>query len=195
MTRKLSVAESRNLRQFLGTLLSGAPRPVRRWGFAASKGRRCGSIEETDLQIPKRAVGFHHSLHGAGQMNRAYWLLPVMAAAVAAPCQAGVYGSLANFDVVNDTGSTAHGFEIDIDGIRSTDITSLFGAGARWPNMERYGAPTVSATGTGVKIVYQATYNGAWSAGTPSGRWAPRVMGRITLATILAYRRPWRRQT
>lgn len=102
-------------------------------------------------------------------MNRAYWLLPVMAAAVAAPCQAGVYGSLANFDVVNNTGSTAHGFEIDIDGIRSTDITSLFGAGARWPNMERYGAPSVSATGTGVKIVYQATYNGAWSAGTPSG--------------------------
>ena len=139
-------------------------------------------------------------------MNRAYWLLPVMAAAVAAPCQASVYGSLANFDVVNDTGSTAHGFEIDIDGIRSTDITSLFGAGARWPNMERYGAPSVSATGTGVKIVYQATYNGAWSAGTPSGTlpvnpsdscWplGARVMGRITLATILAYRLPWRRQT
>ena len=87
----------------------------------------------------------------------------------AIPGHSQVFGSLANFDVVNDTGEDAHGFEIDIEGIHSSDITSLFGAANRWPNMERYGSPTVTDTGTGVRIVYQANYNGAWSATTPSG--------------------------
>jgi|GEM_PF-604477 len=90
------------------------------------------------------------------------------------PVNAQVFGSLANFDVVNDTGSVAHGFEIEIDGIKSTDISSLFGAANRWPGMERYGAPVVTdltdAQGKPlVKITYKATNNGAWSAGTPSG--------------------------
>jgi len=91
-------------------------------------------------------------------------------AAMATPVYAQVFGSLANFDVVNDTGSTAHGFEIDIEGISSAEISSLFGSANRWPNMERYGSPTVTDTATGVKIVYQASYTGGkWSAGTPSG--------------------------
>ena len=93
-----------------------------------------------------------------------------MCAVVAVPASAGVYGSLANFDVVNDTGETAHGFEIDIEGITPSEITSLFGDASRWPGMERYGSPVVTSTGTGVKIVYEATYGaGGWSSGTPSG--------------------------
>lgn len=89
-----------------------------------------------------------------------------------------VFGSLANFDVVNDTGKNAHGFEIDIEDLRQTEITSLFGAANRWPGMERYGVPTVTEyadpaavrTGRSVKIIYQATLSGnSWSAGTPSG--------------------------
>ncbi len=110
------------------------------------------------------------------EKRQGVFLLPSLMAAtflllstVAFPGYSQVFGALANFDVVNDTGKVAHGFEIDIAGIRSTDISSLFGAANRWPNMERYGNPTVTDTGTGVKIVYQATYNGAWSAGTPSG--------------------------
>lgn len=88
---------------------------------------------------------------------------------MAMPGYSQVFGSLANFDVVNDTGKTAHGFEIDMPGIHSSDITSIFGAANRWPNMERYGNPTVTDYGTGVKITYKATNNGSWSAGTPSG--------------------------
>ena len=96
--------------------------------------------------------------------------LVLLLTAMASPVYAQAYGSLANFDVVNDTGSTAHGFEIDIEGIHSTDISSLFGSASRWPKMERYGNPVVTDTATGVKIVYQATLNGnSWSAGTPSG--------------------------
>ena len=93
----------------------------------------------------------------------------MLMAGMTLPVHAQVFGSLANFDVVNDTGATAHGFEIDIQGIHPADITSLFGSANRWPNMERYGNPTVTDTGTGVKIVYQATYANGWSAGTPSG--------------------------
>ncbi len=93
----------------------------------------------------------------------------MMCSLMVIPASAGVYGSLANFDVVNDTGEVAHGFEIDIDGITPAEITSLFGAANRWPGMERYGDPVVSTTPTGVKIVYEATYSAGWSAGTPSG--------------------------
>ncbi len=108
-------------------------------------------------------------------MNK-FPLKPIVGLALALSASnlhAQVFGSLANFDVVNDTGKTAHGFEIDIHDIHAKDISSLFGAANRWPNMERYGAPTVTeftdATGFGVKIIYQATNNGSWSSGTPSG--------------------------
>lgn len=103
-------------------------------------------------------------------LKRSPPLLLLLAGMTTTPVYAQAYGSLANFDVVNDTGETAHGFEIDIEGIHSGDISSLFGSADRWPNMERYGSPTVTDTATGVKIIYQATYNsGKWSAGTPSG--------------------------
>ena len=106
-------------------------------------------------------------------MKKFLWLALLLAFA-SVPAHSQVFGSLANFDVVNDTGENAHGFEIEIEDIHSSDITSIFGAANRWPNMERYGAPTVTefttATGgPGVKITYKANYNGTWSVGTPSG--------------------------
>ena len=39
-----------------------------------------------------------------------------------------IYGSLSNFDCINDTGSTAHGFEIELDGISPADVIATFGA-------------------------------------------------------------------
>lgn len=39
----------------------------------------------------------------------------------------GTFGSLANFDVVNDTGWTAHGFEIELEGIDRHHISDVFG--------------------------------------------------------------------
>jgi hypothetical protein len=89
---------------------------------------------------------------------------------------AGVFGSLSNFDVVNDTGQTAHGFEIDLEGLHSSDITDTFGGlGRGFPStVERYGAPTVSEYNAGgvfgVKVSYLASFaGGVWSTGTPSG--------------------------
>jgi hypothetical protein len=54
-----------------------------------------------------------------------------------------IYGTLGNFDVVNDTGKTAHGFEIDLEGISVSDVHDTFGGGGRGfpPTVERYGAP------------------------------------------------------
>jgi len=94
---------------------------------------------------------------------------------------AATFGSLANFDAVNDTGSTAHGFEIELEGISRSDILDVFGLnrdfGTPSPgDVERYGLPTVGdlldANGAviGAKVTYMASYvNGAWSAGTASG--------------------------
>lgn len=98
---------------------------------------------------------------------------------------AGVIGFLGNFDVINDTGATAHGFEIDLEGLHLTDITDTFGgAGRGFPtgrgfgtnSVERYGAPTLTeytnGSTFGTRVVYEGLYNSTtknWDYGTPSG--------------------------
>ena len=47
------------------------------------------------------------------------------------------FGTLSNFDVINDTGGPCHGFEIELEGVHKEDITWIFGA--PW---NRYGDPT-----------------------------------------------------
>src|SRR5512134_2705359 len=96
---------------------------------------------------------------------------------------ASVVGFLGNFDVINDTGLTAHGFEIDLEGLHSSDITDTFGGvGRGFPSgrgfdpltsVERYGAPTITeySNGTtfGTKVTYLGLFDGAsWDYGTPS---------------------------
>ena len=98
---------------------------------------------------------------------------------------ASVIGFLGNFDVINDTGSTAHGFEIELEGLHSSDITDTFGgAGRGFPSgrgfdpltsVVRYGAPSVaeySLNGVfaGTKVTYLGAFDGSkWDFGTPSG--------------------------
>jgi hypothetical protein len=58
-------------------------------------------------------------------------------------CLAGVqaqgiaYGSITNFDTVNDTGHECHGFEIEIEDCTSLDITHTY-------NYNHYGAPNIT---------------------------------------------------
>jgi len=74
-----------------------------------------------------------------------------------------IYGTLGNFDVINDTGDDCHGFEIELEDITDTDIAYVFGS-----PYQRYGDPTIVPTATGVIIRYAASYNnGVWSATTP----------------------------
>lgn len=88
-----------------------------------------------------------------------------------------IFGSLGNFDAVNDTGKTAHGFEIELEGIHAGNVTDTFGgAGRGFPStVERYGAPTVTeynnGTSWGVHVTYRADLSGpspSW-IGTPTG--------------------------
>ncbi|TAL05456.1 MAG: hypothetical protein EPO07_03475, partial [Verrucomicrobia bacterium] len=79
------------------------------------------------------------------------------------------YGSINNFDTVNDTSNVCHGFEIELDDIRSTDITYTF-------DYNHYGTPKITefttndvTTGwhTNVLVRYEAVWTGTdWSAYT-----------------------------
>jgi hypothetical protein len=97
---------------------------------------------------------------------------------------ASVIGFLGNFDVVNDTGKTAHGFEIELEGLHFSDITDTFGGPGRgFPtgrgfdpatSVQRYGAPSVTEYSIGsvfgTKVTYMGIFaSGAWDYGTPSG--------------------------
>ena len=79
-----------------------------------------------------------------------------------------MYGALSNFDAINDTGSTAHGFEIELDGCSPSDVSYFFGG-----IYNRYGDPTIIPSPTGGAIVhYASSYDSAaqtWAAGTDSG--------------------------
>jgi hypothetical protein len=85
------------------------------------------------------------------------------------------YGTLNNFDCVNDTVVEAHGFEIELDDVHSKDITYTY-------DYNHYGVPKITEDSTDplhpkVFIRYAATRksDGTWTAYTaiPSGPIAP----------------------
>ena len=71
-------------------------------------------------------------------------------------------GSLGNFDVLNNTGEPAHGFEIQMDGIQAADLTRIFGY---WPayggNVIRYGAGTAINYAGGVVVRWASPWDAA----------------------------------
>lgn len=50
---------------------------------------------------------------------------------------ATIIGSLGNFDIVNNTGQDAHGFEIQFEGLQLSDIPYSF-------SMQRYGSAVIA---------------------------------------------------
>lgn len=102
--------------------------------------------------------------------------LAVLLLPLTTPVAASTFGSLANFDVVNDTGHTAYGFEIEIEDAaydHAGTISSVFGYDRDFglpggPGaVVRYGKPTIEyIAGFGARI----TYGGAIGANfTPTG--------------------------
>lgn len=77
------------------------------------------------------------------------------------------YGSINNFDTVNDTSNVCHGFEIELDDIQTTDITYTY-------DYNHYGTPKILADTTtvpghtNVRVRYEAVYSSTsgWSAYT-----------------------------
>lgn len=86
---------------------------------------------------------------------------------------AAVFGSLGNFDTVNDTGKDAWGFEIDIEdaSFDHSRITSVFGYNRVFSFISpdpgavvRFGKPTITdVPGYGVRIVYGGTIGGVFT--------------------------------
>lgn len=85
------------------------------------------------------------------------------------------YGSINNFDTVNDTGGECHGFEIEIEDLHSQDITYTY-------SWNHYGTPKITEDNSNplhpkVIIRYASGKNadGTWAAYTaiPSGPIAP----------------------
>ncbi|MBI1320486.1 MAG: hypothetical protein GC168_16295 [Candidatus Hydrogenedens sp.] len=109
-------------------------------------------------------------------MKQAFWAAAVLLAAVPLPVYATqAYGSLNNFDVVNDTGEPCHGFEIEIEDIHARDITYTY-------DYNHYGTPRIEEDTTDplhpiVRIRYESKKNpdGSWAAYTavPDGPVAP----------------------
>jgi hypothetical protein len=92
------------------------------------------------------------------------------------------YGTLNNFDTVNDTGQICYGFEIELDDLQSRGVTYCY-------SYNHYGTPsiredTTSVPGhTNVFVRYAAILtNGVWSAYTaiPAGPIAPTLGHQFT---------------
>lgn len=96
--------------------------------------------------------------------------------ALSSPAHASIaYGSINNFDTVNDTGDKCHGFEIEIDDAHSTDITYTY-------DYNHYGVPKIREDDTVpahpvVFVRYASAKNadGTWAAYTavPAGPISP----------------------
>lgn len=95
------------------------------------------------------------------------------------------YGTVNNFDTVNDTGVECHGFEIELDDCRTSDITYTF-------DYNHYGTPKISEQSfqdgllhwhTNTFVRYQGVWtNTGWSARTvvPAGPIAPTMGHQFT---------------
>ncbi len=99
-------------------------------------------------------------------------LISLVALLVGQTARASIaYGSINNFDTVNDTGHECHGFEIEIEDCHSTDITYTY-------NYNHYGAPRIEQDDTvpahpkcRIRWEGKKNANGTWAAYTaiPSG--------------------------
>src|SRR5437868_3889567 len=78
--------------------------------------------------------------------------LSVLGAVAAQAQTATISGYLSNFDVVNETGQDAHGFEIQLEGAAQNDLYYTAPG-------QQYGAATVVPYATGVKVRWESPYD------------------------------------
>ncbi|HLK65797.1 MAG TPA: hypothetical protein VKU19_20310 [Bryobacteraceae bacterium] len=112
-------------------------------------------------------------------LKSAALLLALLAAPIAAVAQTPVIvGYPANFDAVNNTGETVNGFEMEADGISSSDITRIFGG--VWtpgqPCVIRYCQGVAIDFPGGVKIRWTSPWDPAtqtFTLGTPAPSGVP----------------------
>ena len=92
------------------------------------------------------------------------------------------YGTINNFDTVNDTGTNCHGFEIELEDIHSTDVTYTY-------DWNHYGTPRITEDNSNplhprvlVRYASKKNADGSWASYTavPSGPIAPTDGHRFT---------------
>ena len=117
-------------------------------------------------------------------LARSFVALGLMAMSNYSSKASQAYGTVNNFDTVNDNGVQAHGFEIELDDCHSADLSYTY-------DYNHYGTPKITeftatdATGlhTNVLVDYRAFWtNSGWSAFTavPAGPIAPTLGHQFT---------------
>jgi len=94
-----------------------------------------------------------------------------------------MFGALANFDVMNDTGQVARGFEIEIQGIDQSGIGGTFTG-------NRYGSATIVPFAGGVYVRYMSPWDAAnqnFTIGTPIATNFTPTMGHQCVIYTLNY--------
>jgi len=85
-----------------------------------------------------------------------FWFALVMCAALlgakAFAQTVNIYGSLGNFDIANDTGHDAHGFEVELEGVQSNQVTYTF-------SYQRYGNASIISMATGTIVRWTSSYD------------------------------------
>jgi hypothetical protein len=97
-------------------------------------------------------------------------LILLMLVCRVAPAQT-TFGTLSNFDVFNDTGEEAHGFEIELEGLSRSDVSFTFGM-----PYQRYGDPSVVEFASGVYVRYESPYDATQHVFTAATPLAPSVI-------------------
>ena len=96
---------------------------------------------ETRVKMKKMTAWF-------GVLATALFLAPAAASAQTAT----IYGALGNFDIVNNVGQDAHGFEIQLEGLQVGDVPYTF-------SVERYGSASIVPYATGVYVRWASAYD------------------------------------
>jgi hypothetical protein len=115
-------------------------------------------------------------LKGIKQMKNLFALLATSSMFIlSSSAHAQIMGSIGNFDVVNDTGETAEGFEIEIEDINPSDITRAFPSNfSSQEYVQRFGIPTIAAyddTATGGKKGVRVTWAASWNGTKWAAKW------------------------
>ncbi|MFO0747859.1 MAG: hypothetical protein U1F43_19660 [Myxococcota bacterium] len=121
----------------------------------------------------------------AALFSLAFSTVGVVAASDAAHAQtATLFGALSNFDVLNDTGENAYGFEIDLPGVQlNTNFYYFF----TW---NRYGTPAVVPYAGGTYIRYMAQWDAtaqAFTTATPPATDFSPTNGHMCVMGVLGY--------
>ena len=149
---------------------------VPRCFFACPSRRR---TNESEAHVPQDTADFYRRekrlmINILKTVRAAASLLPIalLGAGLLNAQTATIVGYPSNFDAVNNTGEVTHGFEIEADGISSSDLLGIFGGNfpPSGPCLIRYCAGTAVDFPGGVYVRWTSPWDpstGTFTQGTP----------------------------